>query len=88
MEVTPDIDSDSVKCKGFLIMGSTYIINEPQHEVSNNVVYATSKASDQPVHTHSLIRAFSRHLNILSVKLLNEQQLGVSKRKMRLQRLV
>ena len=29
---------------------------EPRHEISNNVVCATSKASDQPVHTHSLIR--------------------------------
>ena len=28
---------------------------------------ATSKASDQPVHTHSLIRAFASRLNILSV---------------------
>ena len=31
--------------------------NEPGHEISNNVVCATSKASDQPAHTHSLIRA-------------------------------
>ena len=28
---------------------------EPQHEISNNVVCATSKASDQPAHTRSLI---------------------------------
>ena len=40
-------------------------INEPVHGISNNVVYATSKASDQPVHTHSLIRAFASRLNIL-----------------------
>ena len=33
-------------------------ITEPQHEISNNVIYATSKASDQPAHTRSLIRAF------------------------------
>ena len=32
--------------------------NEPRHEISNNVVCATSKASDQPAHTRSLIRAF------------------------------
>ena len=32
--------------------------HEPRHEISNNVVCATSKASDQPAHTHSLIRAF------------------------------
>ena len=35
------------------------IINEPVHELSNNVVYATSKASDQPALTLSLIRAFT-----------------------------
>ena len=36
-------------------------IFEPQHEISNNVVCATSKASDQ----RSLIRAFASRLNIL-----------------------
>ena len=41
------------------------ITYEPQHEISNNVVCATSKASDQPVHTHSLIRTFASRLNIL-----------------------
>ena len=25
--------------------------NEPRYEISNNVVYATSKASDQPAHS-------------------------------------
>ena len=40
-------------------------INEPQHEISNNVVGATSKGSDQPVHMRSLIRAFASRLNIL-----------------------
>ena len=38
---------------------------EPVHEISNNVVCATSKASDQPAHTHSLIRAFASRLSIL-----------------------
>ena len=51
-----------------------YII-EPWHEISNNVVFATSKASDQPAHRRSLIRAFASRLNILSVKLLTEQHL-------------
>ena len=37
----------------------------PQREISNNVVCATSKASDQSVHTHSLTRAFASRLNIL-----------------------
>ena len=27
--------------------------NEPRHDISNNVVYVTSKGSDQPVHTPS-----------------------------------
>ena len=40
-------------------------IYEPVHEISNNVVCATSKASDQPAHTRSLIRAFARRLSIL-----------------------
>ena len=40
-------------------------IYEPVHEISNNVVCATSKASDQPAHTRSLIRAFASHLSIL-----------------------
>ena len=41
------------------------IIIEPWHEISNNVVCATSKASDQPAHTRSLIRAFASRLTIL-----------------------
>ena len=41
------------------------IINEPVHEISNNLVCATSKASDQPAHTRSLIRAFVSSLSIL-----------------------
>ena len=40
---------------------------EPQHEISNNVVCATSKASVQPAHMHSLISAFAGRLNILWV---------------------
>ena len=36
------------------------LVFEPVHEISNNVVCATSKASDQPAHTRSLIRAFAR----------------------------
>ena len=39
--------------------------NEPVHEIANNVVCATSKASDQPAHMRSLIRAFACRLNIL-----------------------
>ena len=46
--------------------------SEPWHEISDNVVCATSKASDQPALTPSLIRAFASRLNILWLKLLNE----------------
>ena len=38
---------------------------EPWHEISNNLVCATSKGSDQPANTCRLIRAFSGRLNIL-----------------------
>ena len=38
---------------------------EPAHEISNNDICATSKASDQPAHTRSLIRTFDSRLNIL-----------------------
>ena len=38
---------------------------EQPHEISNNVVCATSKASDQSAHTRSLINAFASGLNIL-----------------------
>ena len=34
-------------------------------QISNNVICATSKASDQPAHTRSLIRAFASRLSIL-----------------------
>ena len=43
---------------------STY---ELWHGISNNVVCVNSKASDQPAHMRSLIRAFASHLNILRV---------------------
>ena len=38
---------------------------EPRHEIFNNVVCATSKASAQPAHTRSLIKAFDSRFNIL-----------------------
>ena len=40
-------------------------IFEARHEISNKVVCATSKGSDQPAHMRSLIRAFAHRLNIL-----------------------
>ena len=50
---------------------------EPWHGISNNVVCATSKASDQPAHTHSC-------LNILWVLATDWTSFGVSKLKRRL----
>ena len=52
----PDRISDNIPPK---------MINEPAHEISNNVTCATSKGSDQPAHTRRLIRAFAGGLNIL-----------------------
>ena len=46
----------------WVLVSKTY---EPRHEFSNNVVCASSKGSDQPVHTCSLIRAFASCLSIL-----------------------
>ena len=51
--------------KIFIFLAVFNIIIEPRHEIFNNVVCATSKASDQPLHTYSLIRAFANGLNIL-----------------------
>ena len=42
-----------------------YMSYEPVHEMSNNMVCAPRKASDQPAHTRSLIRAFASRLSIL-----------------------
>ena len=41
------------------------IIIEPQHGISNNLVGATIKGSDQPAHMRSLISAFASCLIIL-----------------------
>ena len=49
----------------FIFWSQAVIIIEPVHEISNNVVCATSKASDQPAHMRSLIRAFASRLSIL-----------------------
>ena len=40
-------------------------IYEPVHDISNNVVCATSKASDQPALMRSLIRVFANRLHTL-----------------------
>ena len=46
---------------------SLLLIYEPRHEISNNLVCATSKDSDKPVHTRRLIRTFASCLNVLWV---------------------
>ena len=46
------------------VIGSNKILNEPAHEISNNVICETSKAPDQPAHTRSLIRTFASGLSI------------------------
>ena len=61
---------------------------ESWHVISNNVVCATSKASDQPAHTRSLIRAFASRLNIPWVLSYRLASFGVSKLNRRLHRLI
>ena len=56
MRLAPDYDALDVANK---------VYYEPVHEISNNVLCATSNASDQPTHTCSLIRAFACRLSIL-----------------------
>ena len=54
-------------CRSYMELGWLHpvnIQNEPVHEISNNVVCATIKASDQPAHRRSLIRAFASRLSI------------------------
>ena len=50
---------------------------EQWHEIPNYVVCATNKASDQPAHTRSLIRAFASCLHIFSVELLIKHPLEI-----------
>ena len=43
-----------------------YLVSiERWQEISNNMVCVTSKASDQPAHSRSLIRAFASRLDII-----------------------
>ena len=63
LKKNPDL---SLPCLFRPFLAGNYCLKfEPQHEISNNVVCATSKGSDQPAHTHSLIRAFANRLNNL-----------------------
>ena len=53
------------RSKAILERRQAAVKNEPQPEISNNVVCAASEVSDEPAHTHILIRAFASRLNIL-----------------------
>ena len=44
-----------------IFFGGMLISYELRHEISNNVVCATGRASHQLAHTHSLIRASTSH---------------------------
>ena len=57
------VDLENVAGKHFI--HSVIDIYEPQHEISNHVVCATSKGSDQPAHTRSLVRVFASRVKIL-----------------------
>ena len=45
------VDDNEVDCDDASDEGK--LLNEPVHEIFNNVVCATSQASDQPAHTQS-----------------------------------
>ena len=47
------------------VLRSCDFVDEPRHEISNNVVFAISKGLDQPAHMRSLIRTFAGRLNNL-----------------------
>ena len=64
------------------------VMYEPWNEISNKKVCATSKGSDQPAQTRSLIRAFASRLSILWLLSYYLNTIWVSKLKRRLQRLV
>ena len=63
----PNYQNHSVLCSDSSDLKSTtnILLFEPVHEISNNVVCATSKASDQPAHMRSLISAFASRLSSL-----------------------
>ena len=82
------IKFDTIKSGRSLVYIYWEVTGELVHEISSNVVCATSKASDQPVHMRCLIRAFAIRLSILWLLSIWLTPLGVSNLKRRLQRLV
>ena len=73
--LTPEIccseDKDQMPQKAELHQGLRHLLTqnkfEPSHEISTNVVCATSQVSDKPVQTRRRIRAFASRLNIICV---------------------
>ena len=47
-----------------LYKGPSMQTNQLRHEISNNAICATSKGSNQPAHTRSLIRALASRLKL------------------------
>ena len=61
--------NDSLSFSSSTKLKSTF---QQPHEISNNKVCATSKASDQPAHMHSLIRAFASEFEYsVNIKILS-----------------
>ena len=81
-------DVSVLKFISMLKVGNFDYIYEPRHEISDNVVCATSKGSDQPAHTRSLIRAFDSRLKIIGGISYYGTSFGVSKLKEMPHRLV
>ena len=59
--MVPSMEKSNLQCQAYFMERT----NEPVHDISNNVVCVTSKASDQPAHMRSLIRAFASRLSTL-----------------------
>ena len=66
VDISTDLRAGPVRfLDRFVLMRYVPLSYEPVHEISNSVVCATSKGSDQPAHMRSLIRACARRLSIL-----------------------
>ena len=82
----------SVLCLKFIHVCVLFVLwifkHVPWHDISNSVVCAASKGSDQPAHMCSLIRAFASGLNILWLLSFWSNAFRVSKPKRKLHRLV
>ena len=55
---------------GVICLFCNAVLNEPRHEICNNLVCATTKASDQPAYMLSLITSFA---SSMSLKLMTDR---------------